>query len=232
MRFSPPLQPAVLIRRYKRFLADVEIDDGRILTVHCPNSGSMRGCDPPVAPVMLSRSDNPRRKYAHTLEMVRINGCWVGINTARTNDIVEEGLLRGIIDELSPFDTLRREVTVSGRSRLDFLLQSGDRSTYLEVKNCTLAENGTALFPDAVTSRGTRHLHELAALRAAGNRAAVLFCVQRRDTDHFQPAVGIDPLYAETLAAVRRQGVLVLACQALVSPEEIRLQRPLPVVLP
>ncbi len=227
----PPLTSAVLVRRYKRFLADVRLADGRTLTVHCPNSGSMLGCDRPGSPVLLSASDNPRRKYAHTLEMVRVDGVWVGINTSRTNRIVEEGLARGVVRELAGFAELRREVRVSGRSRLDFALRFADRLCYLEVKNCTLAAGGLAMFPDARTTRGSRHLDELCRLAGQGHGAAVLFCVQRADARRFAPAADIDPEYAAGLRRAARSGVLVLAYRAAVTPQAIELSCALPVVL-
>ena len=255
----PPLESGILLRRYKRFLADVRLADGSSVTVHCPNSGSMLGCDRPGSPVLLSVSDNPRRKYARTLEMVQVEGVWVGINTSRTNRIVEEGLRRGIVRELAGFEELRREVRVSDRSRLDFCLRfspenpcpvcghdvppnHGDTGVaapcdrrgltwYVEVKNCTLAADGVARFPDACTTRGSRHLEELVRLVRAGHGAAVLFCVQRADADRFAPAAAIDPQYAADLQRAAAAGVLVLAYQASVSPREIELVRPLPVVL-
>ena len=225
------MQSARLIRRYKRFLADVELPEGRVLTVHCPNSGSMLGCLLPGSPVRISQSDNVRRKYAYTLEMIMVNDVWVGINTSLTNHLVHEALDLGIISEIGVVDTIRPEVKVSDKSRLDFLLTKNGKKIYVEVKNCTLAENGTAMFPDAVTVRGTKHLRELLALRESGSEACVLFCVQRMDAKRFSPASHIDPLYAETLAAVKEQGVQVLAYQADVSPEQIKVVGSLPVML-
>ena len=227
----PPLESAVLLRRYKRFLADVRLTDGREITVHCPNSGSMLGCDRPGSPVLLSSSDNPRRKYVHTLEMVQVDGVWVGVNTSRTNRIVEEGMERGVVRELAGFDSLQREVRVSARSRLDFALRFAGRVWYLEVKNCTLAADGVAMFPDARTTRGSRHLDELRQLAAQGHGAAVLFCVQRADAQRFAPAARIDPQYTADLRRAAREGVLVLAYQAAVTPHEIALRCPLEVVL-
>lgn len=231
MKFKQVLQPATLVRRYKRFLADVAFPDGETLTVHCPNSGSMLGCIDPGSQVLVSRSDNPSRKYPHTLEMIRVNGGWVGINTSLTNRIVREGFEKGVITEVGPVDAIKAEVKVSAGSRLDFLLASGSRRIYVEVKNCTLAEAGTAMFPDAVTVRGTKHLHELMRLAAAGNGAMVCFLVQRMDAERFAPARRIDPVYAETLAQALRQGVMVAAYQADVQPERIEIVRRLPVTL-
>ena len=228
MQLPPDCLNGILARRYKRFLADVILENGTTCTVHCPNSGSMRGCSEPGSPVIISRSDNPGRKYPWTLELVQANGVWIGINTSRTNALVREGLENGIITDFGVPREIRREVRVSQASRLDFLVETAQGRLYLEVKNCSLAENGTALFPDAVTVRGARHLEELARLRMHGFGAALLFCVQREDNDRFMPAASIDPHYAQTLVRVWRQGVQVVAYQARVTPEEIKIIRPLP----
>ncbi|MFO7605668.1 MAG: DNA/RNA nuclease SfsA [Desulfurivibrionaceae bacterium] len=228
MLFNQTLQPAILLRRYRRFLADVELSNGEALTVHCPNTGSMLGCSTPGSPVMISRAANPERKYPHTLEMVEVDGGWVGVNTSRTNKLVREALENGIFPELEPFDEIRAEVK-TGRSRLDFLLGNGREMTYLEVKNCTLARDGVARFPDAVTARGTKHLRELLTLREQGYRAALIFCVQLGNISHFAPAAQIDPLYAATLSEVADKGVMILACRAEVSPTGIVADKRLPV---
>lgn len=231
MKFDEPLRAGTLLRRYKRFLADIELPDGAILTVHCPNSGSMLGCREPGSPVLISRSANKNRKYAHTLEMIRVGPTWVGINTSLTNHLVREAIEDGVIKEFAGIDLIRPEVKVSPKSRLDFLLMQGQDTIYLEVKNCTLAEDGAAMFPDAVTVRGTKHLQELVELRRQGHRAAVFFCVQREDVEFFRPAAGIDPLYAKTLQEVAGQGVEVLAYRAVLTPAEIRVVKQLPVRL-
>ena len=232
MRFGQSLQQGILVKRYKRFLADVELADKTKLTVHCPNTGSMLGCKDPGQAVLISRSDNPKRKYPHTLEMVRVGATWVGVNTSRTNHLVREAIELGLVAELGAVDSIRAEVKVSDKSRLDFLLTCGLEKIYLEVKNCTLAVGRAAMFPDAVTSRGTKHLHELLALKKAGHRAVVFFCVQREDVDYFSPAAHIDPQYAAALNEVARQGVEVLAYQAELSPEEIMVVHRLEVRLP
>jgi sugar fermentation stimulation protein A len=231
MRLPPIRQFGVLIRRYKRFLADVFLKNGKILTVHCPNSGSMRGCSDPGSPVMISKSDNSKRKYAWTLEMVKKNGVWIGVNTALTNKLVHEALSDGIITDFGPVLSIRPEVKVSDHSRLDFQLETEAGRVYLEVKNCSLAENNVALFPDAVTARGTKHLLELVRLKEEGFGSAVLFCVQRVDGDCFAPAATIDPVYAQTLAEVRDRGVRVLAYRADVGPGKIKISMPLPVFM-
>ncbi|ADH87019.1 DNA/RNA nuclease SfsA [Desulfurivibrio alkaliphilus] len=241
MRFAQQLIAGRLVRHYKRFLAEVELAEGEIITVHCPNSGSMLGCREPGSPVLLSVAANPKRKYPHTWELVQSDGYWVGINTARTNALVREALEKGVIAELQPIEEIRAEVKVSARSRLDFCLthpalaasagQREKRHTYLEVKNCTLVEQGRAMFPDAVTSRGTRHLEELLRLCREGHAAAVLFCVQHGGAQFFTPAAHIDPAYAETLARVAAGGVEILAYRATPTPAGITLDTPLPVHL-
>ena len=231
MTFNQTLRAAILIKRYKRFLADVETEDGRLLTVHCPNSGSMRGCSTPGSEVMISRSDNPKRKYPHTLEMVKVKAGWVGVNTARTNHLAAEAFAKGVVAEIGTVDHIQREVKTSSRTRLDFLLQKGARRIYVEVKNCTLVENDVAMFPDAVTVRGTKHLLELLSLKQAGFEAVVLFCVQRQDGHSFTAARHIDPEYGDTLSLVHRHGVLVLAYEADVTPSAIEIVGRLPVAV-
>ena len=228
MNLTAPTQTGTLLRRYKRFLADVRLEDGSVLTVHCPNSGAMLGCSTPGSPVVISRSANVHRKYLWTLEMVRENNTWIGVNTSLTNRLVREALENGVIDEFGVIDTIVPEVRVSQQSRLDFLVQAAGRGIYLEVKNCSLARNGVALFPDAVTARGTRHLLELEKLLAEGRRAALIFCVQRADAERLEPAAAIDPVYAETLARVHGRGVTVLAYQAEVRPGAVRIIRKIP----
>ncbi|MEA3466963.1 MAG: DNA/RNA nuclease SfsA [Thermodesulfobacteriota bacterium] len=225
MQFETPLQAATLVKRYKRFLADVITDKGDEITVHCPNSGSMRGCSTPGSKVMLSTSPNPKRKYPQTLEMVQEGNTWIGVNTMLTNKIVAEAILEGRIKELQGIDTLTREVKTSKSSRLDLLLERGDEKIYVEIKNCSLVEDGWAMFPDAVTARGTKHLNELASLVEQGYQGIIFFCIQRMDCDRFRPAAHIDPLYAETLAEVSKKGVQILVYQAEVTPESIVIQK-------
>ncbi len=231
MHFSEPLNQGILIKRYKRFLADIALPDGSKITVHCPNSGSMRTCSEPGSPVCYSRSDNPKRKYPHTLELVHNGKTWIGVNTSRTNRIVAEAIENKQIKELHQFESLRREVKTSADSRLDLLLEGGGKQTYIEVKNCSLVENGRALFPDAVTARGTKHLKELARLVNLGHRGVIFFLVQRLDCNCFSPAAAIDPVYAATLAEVQLKGVEVLAYQARPTPISIEIVRSLPVKL-
>ncbi|MEE4274177.1 MAG: DNA/RNA nuclease SfsA [Thermoanaerobaculales bacterium] len=220
----PPLTPARLIRRYKRFLADVELDDGEVITVHCPNSGSMKGCLGARWPVMLSTSDNPKRKYPHTLEMVHNGSCWIGINTARTNGVVEEGIRSGLVPEMAEFDALRREVRLGEKSRIDLVLDRAGQRTWIEVKSVTMVdEHGRFAFPDAVTTRGAKHLRELAGAVFSGDQAAMFYLVQRSDGSGFTVADDIDPAYDNELRRSIDAGVDVFVYRAEVGPEEIRV---------
>lgn len=224
------LEEAIFIKRYKRFLVDVERRDGSVFTVHCPNTGSMRGCLTPGNAVMISKAENLKRKYSHTLEMIQVDGFWVGINTMYTNRLVREALEAGIISEVGRVDSIQPEIRLeSGKSRLDFLIMQDEQKIYVEVKNCTLVEDGLAQFPDAVTTRGQKHLEELLTLVQAGHRGIIFFCIQRGDGAAFSPARHIDPVYAETLARVVAEGVEVMAYRALVTPSEIRITQPMAV---
>jgi sugar fermentation stimulation protein A len=228
----PPLLSGRLIKRYKRFLADIELEDGSVVTAHCPNSGSMKGCDHPGAPVRLSVSNNPDRKLPYTWELVMINDYWVGLNTMLPNRLTEEGILDGTISELQGYDRLRREVPYgSERSRIDLLLERADGRCFVEVKNVTMVEGELALFPDAVTERGQKHLRELMEVVANGDRGVIVFTVQRGDGLAVAPADLIDPAYGKLLRKAVEHGVEALAYRALVTPEEIRLTGRLPVRL-
>ncbi len=251
MEFAHPLREARLVRRYKRFLADVEFaDTGEACTVHCPNTGAMTGCAEPGSRIWLSHSDNPRRRYAWTWELVETpGGTLVGIHTGRTNAIVGEALEAGRIPELADYcpqcsadpaadrvaqkSGLRREARYpKSRSRADFLL-SGEPPCWVEVKNVTAAVSGRrAVFPDAVSKRASAHMRMLAERLRAGDAAALVFCVQRDDVDVVAPARAIDPAYADALAAAAAGGVQVLAWGARVTPDGIRLERPLEVDVP
>ena len=233
MHFDPALTEARLVRRYKRFLADVRTDDGCAFTAHCPNTGSMLGCMTPGARVWLSHSSDPKRKYAYTWQLVEADGTMVGINTGLANRLVEEAIASGVISELSDWPSLRREVRYGARhSRIDLLLEAGDRRCYVEVKNVTAAvDGGVAIFPDAVSVRGTRHLEELMVMRREGHEAALVFCVQRGDVERVRPADRIDPVYGERLREAADAGVRVLAYRADVDPAGVRLAKPLNVDL-
>lgn len=224
----PPLEKGTLLKRYKRFLADIELEDGRRVTAHCPNSGSMLTCSEPGSPVLISRSENPNRKYPYTWELVFTNNVWVGINTNVPNRLVYEAIAAGIIPELTGYDEIKREVKYGENSRIDVLLSKNSRRCYVEVKNVTLAQDDVAYFPDAVTKRGKKHLDELMAMVRLGDRAVMFYLVQRADASIFKPAQHIDPLYSQTLKEAVANGVEILVYQAKVTPAEITLGPPLP----
>jgi sugar fermentation stimulation protein A len=225
-----PLAEGRLVRRYKRFLADVEID-GRVVTAHTPNTGRMIGCSEPGRTVWLSRHDNPGRKYPLTLEMIAMPTALVGVNTLVPNRLAAEAARQGLLRELSGPARVETEVA-SGRSRLDLRLTGPDGATVMvEVKNCTLAENGTAYFPDAVTARGAKHLEELASLVRAGSRAAIFILVQRADADRFSPADHIDPEWGRRLRLAMAAGVEVWTYRADLTLTEITLGPSLPVLV-
>ena len=231
--FLPEKQAqGILLRRYKRFLADIRLNDGRVITVHCPNSGSMRGCSDPGSRVIISWSDNPARKYPWSLEMVRLRDFWIGVHTGRTNHLVQEGLEEGTIDAFGRVISISREVRAGSGSRLDFLLETVSGPVYLEVKHCSLAQDGAGLFPDAVTARGAKHMRELEALADAGMQAAVLFCVQRADARTCSVAAQIDPAYALAVHKAAARGVRFLAWQTEVQPQFLRMTRQIPFYLP
>ncbi len=235
MRFPSPLLEARLLRRYQRFLADVETADGQLLTAHCPNTGSMQGCKTPGSRVWLSPATNPARKLAWTWELVEAApGVIVGVHTGRSNALVREAIEGGHVPELGAYEQIRPEVKYGEGSRIDFLLQGPGRpDCYLEVKNVTAAVEGRiGYFPDAVTTRGARHLREMSAMVAAGHRAVLVFCVQRGDVDAVRPADHIDPDYGQALRAALAAGVEVLALGARIDPRGIELVRRLAVEVP
>ncbi|SDM47562.1 sugar fermentation stimulation protein A [Franzmannia pantelleriensis] len=238
----PPLVPGILLQRYKRFLADVELDDGRVVVAHCPNTGSMRAVNVPGSRVWLSPSDNPKRKLAWTWELIELpqtdgSLAIASVQTGRANAIVEEALCEGVIAPLAGFETLKREASVTD-ARLDFRLTAADgAATYVEVKQVTLKEtDGHGYFPDAVSARGRKHLEALARLAAEGQRAVLLFCVAHEGIDSVAPATHLDPAYAATLREVAACGVEVLAYRCALErkagvPRAIRLAQRLPVTL-
>ena len=227
MKFEHPLISGKLIQRYKRFLADVELNSGGRITAHCPNSGSMKSCKTPGWPVLLSYHDNPKRKFKYTWEMVHNGKCWIGINTGIPNMIARQAIEAGLIPELAGYDQIKREVPYGKKSRIDLLLSNQQQSCFVEVKNVTLVEeDGCYYFPDAVTERGLKHLLELEQMVEQGHRSVMLFIIQRSDGTIFKPAAHIDPMYAETLREVNQRGVEILVYQAIVSPDAILLNKP------
>jgi sugar fermentation stimulation protein A len=230
MLLPQPMARGRLVSRYKRFFADVVLDDGTALTAHCPNPGAMLGLNTPGLGVWLSRSDAPKRKLAWTLELVEDGGGLAGVNTMNPNKLVAEALAADAMPELAGYATHRREVKFGEASRVDFLLEHPDRaSCYLEVKNCHLRRAGTlAEFPDCVAARSTKHLRELTAMVAAGHRAVALIVVQRTDCDAFSACADLDPAFAAGLEAAADVGVEVLVYACSMSPQAVTIERRLP----
>jgi len=234
MKFKARLVEGRLIRRYKRFLADVQLAQG-VMTAACPNTGSLMGCAEAGNRVWLSESDSATRKYRHTWELVEVGKTLVGINTGLPNALVHEAIEAGAIPELGGYASVRREVPYGEeRSRVDLVLEGPARAPcYVEVKNVTAAvTKGVALFPDCVSDRGARHLRELIRLKSAGIRPVQLYCVQRGDVAEVRPADGIDVEYGRMLREAIAAGVEVLAYRAKVTPDEVRLETRIPVVCP
>lgn len=239
MDFSAPLLKGTLIKRYKRFLADVTLEDGSVVTAHTANSGSMLGCCTPGSEVWLSPANNPERKLKFTWELVRVGDELVGINTSHPNALAAEAILSGAIPELAGYATLKREVKYGKNSRIDVFLTAPDRpDCYVEVKNTTLFRpdgdnQQVALFPDAVTERGTKHLGELSEMVRAGKRAVMLYMVQRSAAGlgRFAVAEDIDPTYAAALRDALAVGVEALCYTCSVTPERLEVASPLPIRL-
>lgn len=233
MKFAQPLIPGRLLRRYKRFLADVVLDDGREVTAHCANPGSMMGLSDPGVRVWLEPNDDPRRKLRFTWRLVELGGGHLaGIDTGVPNRVVGEALSGRLIPAIGPVDSLRAEVRYGRNSRVDWLVGcAGQPDTYVEVKNVHLRRTDDwAEFPDSVTVRGTKHLDELSAMVAAGHRAVMLYCVQRDDCARMRLARDIDPAYAAAFARARAAGVEALAYICRLGREEIVLDRALPIL--
>lgn len=229
----PELTEGCLIKRYKRFLADICLSDGSEITVHCPNTGAMTGCAEPGSRVWLSTSDNTKRKYAHTWELVETQpGEMACIHSAKANALVKEAIEREVVDELSDYASIKTEVKYGEEgSRIDLLLDAPGQSCFVEVKSVTLKlENGLGVFPDAVSDRGRKHLRELISAKEKGHRAVLFFCVQHTGIQRVAPADQIDPKYAETFRQAIKAGVEVLAYRAQVDIENIELKEFLPVL--
>ena len=241
MDFPKPLIQGVLIKRHSRFLADVQLATGEFITAHTSNTGAMLGCKEPGSTVWLSLSDNPKRKYAHTWEIIEVNApqgiISVGINTMLSNKLVKEAIERGNIKELIGYQKIRSEVKYGEEnSRIDLLLDNSEPvdskpSCYVEVKNVTLVEDDVAYFPDAVSVRGSKHLRELIGVVKQGCRAVIFFCIQRNDATKLRPADHIDLEYGKWLREASQKGVEVLAYQAEVSSNSIVISKPVPVDL-
>jgi len=231
MRFQTPLVPATLIRRYKRFLADARLSDGREVTAHCANPGAMTGMAEPGMQIWLEPNDDPKRKLRYSWKLLELpRDHWAGVDTGLPNALVAEALSDGRIAELSAYGTVRREVRYGEKSRVDFLLSNpGLPDAYVEVKTVTLRRHGDlAEFPDSVTKRGARHLVELAGMTRQGQRAVLLYVVHRSDCARVGVAADIDPEYARAFDAARLAGVEVIAYGTEISTEGVRIGTPLP----
>lgn len=237
MKFSPPLISGTLLRRYKRFLLDVELAGGDIVTAHTANTGAMTGCSEPGSRIWLSRSPNPKRKYPLSWELVEVAPEVIcGINTQLSNALVREAIEAGQVAELTGYSRIRSEVAYGNESsRIDLLLEADDpadlQACYVEVKNVTLVEDGIAYFPDAVSTRGSKHLRELMAMAQEGFRAVIFYCVQRADCRELRPADAIDAIYGQTLRQALDAGVEALAYKAEVAIDGIELVESLPVMV-
>jgi len=228
----PPLITGTLIKRYKRFLADVKLETGQTVTAHCPNSGSMKGCAIPGSQVWLSESDNPKRKYKYTWELIKVPGTMIGINTLVPNKLVKQSIENGLIQELSGYNRVKAEVKTSSHTRLDLLLENEDsQKCYVEIKNCTLVEEGIAMFPDAVTTRGQKHLEELEHLVSQGHRGVIFYLIQRMDARGFKPADMIDKIYAQKLKKAVKNGVEIITRDTRINTQVIKVRNALPVYL-
>ncbi len=227
MIFKSELVPGKLIRRYKRFLTDVELEDGSIVIAHCTNSGSMKTCIEEGAPVYLTQHNNPKRKTQFTWEMIFINNHWIGINTSVPNILVYEAVRDQIIPQLNTYTNVKREVKF-GDSRFDVFAENNTEKCFVEVKNVTLRDGNKATFPDAVTTRGLKHLNTLIEVKKAGIRAVMFYVIQRQDIESFSPAKDIDPKYAEGLKKAIDNGVEVIPYMANVTPEKIELLKEVP----
>jgi len=234
MQFSFPLQAATLIKRYKRFLADVLTPEGEILTLHCPNTGAMTGCATPGDTVWYSTSSNLKRKYPYTWELTQTQqGAWICVNTQQANALVKEALLAETLPPFTGYSILKSEIKYGAEgSRIDVMLQAEDRrNCYIEVKSVTLAEGESGYFPDAVTVRGQKHLRELMSVAASGDRAVILFAVLHSAITRFSPARHIDAKYAQLLSEAQLSGVEIWAYKAELSADTMTLKEPLSVSL-
>ena len=230
MVLPQPLVAGRLVRRYKRFLADIELEDGSLVTAHTPNTGSMQQCAVPGQQVLLSKSDNPKRKLAWSWELVRVNEHWVDINTHRANRVVEEALRNNVLRCFQNY-SVRPEFPFA-ESRIDFMLEGQDEKVLLEVKNVTLCcQPGVACFPDTVTTRGQKHLRDLMLAKEQGWRAVIFFLVQRSDAQTFSPADEIDAEYGRLLREAVSCGVEALAYRTRVSPESSKVDQQIPICL-
>jgi sugar fermentation stimulation protein A len=221
----PKLIGGALIKRYKRFLADVRLKNGHVVTAHCPNSGSMLECSAPGRPVYLSRHDSPKRRLKYTWEMIEMPSSLVGVNTMVPNRLVRVSIGSGKIKELTGFDSVRSEVRYGQNSRIDLLLERGNRRCFVEIKNCTLVSDEIAYFPDATTSRGLKHLVELQNQICSADRCVMFYLIQRMDAKLFRPADHIDPAYGKELRRAVNNGIEILAYDVQLDLNKIKLNK-------
>jgi sugar fermentation stimulation protein A len=211
-------------------MADVELDTGEVVVAHCPNSGSMKGCAIPGSKVWLSKSDNPKRKLKYTWELILTPDTMIGINTQVPNKLVKQSIENNLIQELSGYDKVKAEIKTSDHTRLDLLLEKNTgEKCYVEIKNCTMVEDGIAMFPDAVTTRGQKHLDELEHLVSLGHRGVIFYLIQRMDALSFKPASMVDPVYAEKLKKVVLNGVEIITRDTIVDTKVISIGKSIPV---
>ncbi len=225
----PDLIKGTLVKRYKRFMADVDLEDGGTVTTHCTNSGRMTGCCESGRTVYLSFHDNPKRKLKYTWELIHMPGSLVGVNTLVPNRLVRKSVEAGIVEELTGYEKVESEIRAGENSRIDLMLSNSEKDRcYVEIKNCTLVENRLAFFPDAVTARGLKHLNELGNLVSQGFRSVMFYVIQRTDADLFKPADHIDPAYGDGLRLAIKDGVEVLVYDVRIDLKTIALNRPIP----
>ncbi len=232
MKYKTKLIEATILKRYKRFLSDIELKSGEIVCAHVPNTGSMTSCWEPGWKAYLTHSDDPKRKLKYTLELTHNGESFISINTGMTNKLVKEALDNKVIKELSAYSEIKAEQKVLD-SRLDFFLTNENLpDAYVEVKNVTLKHDANrALFPDAVSTRGQKHLKDLIELKSRGHRAVMLYVVNRTDVKSFEPAIEIDPTYSKLLLEAKKAGVEILAYQSEITTEDIKIKKPIKVIL-
>jgi sugar fermentation stimulation protein A len=232
MQIEQPVLQGRLLRRYKRFLADIELENGEVIVAHCPNTGSLKGCTPERARAVLRDSQDPKRKLRYTLQTIEVEGGWVNVDTGLPNKLVPEAIAAGKVPALKGYSSIRTEVKYGKNSRIDVLLEKDDGSKcYVEVKNTTLANGKRSMFPDAVTERGRKHLVELRDMVEEGHRAVMFYCVSRSDVSSFSVADEIDPKYGEVLREVVEAGVEMLAYSTIVTPDSFELGKKLRIAL-
>ena len=231
MQLPTPMLRGRLLKRYKRFLADIELENGEIVTVHCPNSGSMKNLIEDNPFVHISQSDNPKRKLRYTLELIERGDDLVMAHSVKANTVTVEAIREGVISQLADYETIRTEVPYGTGSRIDILLENAEQKCYVEVKSVTLLEDKTLMFPDAVTTRGQKHLQELINVKRDGHRAVIFFAALHTGGNAFSPADHIDPTYGKMLRDAQDAGVEVLAYQAEITHLQVRLVRELPITL-